>query len=65
VIRGERITFYVDEERSVVEGARGSGKHEHYPPQKEEGKKENQKRENRKKVTKEGNKGRRKEIANG
>ena len=38
VIRGERITFYVDEERSVVEGGKGSRVSTSItPPQKEEG----------------------------
>ena len=40
VIRGERITFYVDEERSVVEGGKGSRVSTSItPPPKEEGKK--------------------------
>jgi lipopolysaccharide export system protein LptA len=38
VIRGERIIFYVDEERSVVEGGKGSRVSTSItPPQKEEG----------------------------
>jgi lipopolysaccharide export system protein LptA len=38
VIRGERITFYVDEERSVVEGGKGGRVSTSItPPQKEEG----------------------------
>ncbi|MCJ7803080.1 MAG: lipopolysaccharide transport periplasmic protein LptA [Desulfobacterales bacterium] len=38
VIRGERITFYVDEERSVVEGGKGSRVSTSItPPPKEEG----------------------------
>jgi len=38
VIRGERIIFYVDEERSVVEGGKGSRVSTSItPPPKEEG----------------------------
>jgi lipopolysaccharide export system protein LptA len=40
VIRGERVIFYVDEERSVVEGGKGSRVSTHITPTpKEEGKK--------------------------
>jgi len=38
VIRGERITFYVDEERSIVEGGKGGRVSTSItPPPKEEG----------------------------
>jgi lipopolysaccharide export system protein LptA len=36
VIRGERVTFYVDEERSVVEGGKGSRVTTHITPTKKE-----------------------------
>jgi lipopolysaccharide export system protein LptA len=37
VVRGERVIFYVDEERSVVEGGKGSRVTTHITPtQKEE-----------------------------
>ena len=40
VIRGERITYYIDEERSVVEGGKGTRVNTRItPPPKEEGKK--------------------------
>jgi len=49
VIRGERITFYVDEERSVVEGGKGSRVSTSItPPPKEEGE-ENKSKEGKKK----------------
>jgi len=46
VIRGERITFYVDEERSVVEGGKGSRVSTSItPPPKEEGEEKKPKEE--------------------
>ena len=49
VIRGERITFYVDEERSVVEGGRGSRVSTSItPPPKEEGESRKSKEEKKK-----------------
>jgi len=49
VIRGERITFYVDEERSVVEGGKGSRVSTSItPPPKEEGEEKKPKTERKK-----------------
>jgi lipopolysaccharide export system protein LptA len=49
VIRGERITFYVDEERSVVEGGKGSRVSTSItPPPKEEGESRKSKEEKKK-----------------
>jgi lipopolysaccharide export system protein LptA len=49
VIRGERITFYVDEERSVVEGGKGSRVSTSItPPPKEEGEGKKSKEEKKK-----------------
>ena len=49
VIRGERITFYVDEERSVVEGGKGSRVSTSItPPPKEEGEEKKPKAEQKK-----------------
>jgi len=49
VIRGERITFYVDEERSVVEGGKGSRVSTSItPPPKEEGEEKKPKGEKKK-----------------
>jgi lipopolysaccharide export system protein LptA len=49
VIRGERITFYVDEERSVVEAEKG-GRVSTFitPPPKEEGEEKKPKEEKKK-----------------
>ena len=49
VIRGEEITFYVDEERSVVEGGKGSRVSTSItPPPKEEGEGKKSKEEKKK-----------------
>jgi len=49
VIRGERITFYVEEERSVVEGGKGGRVSTSItPPQKEEGEEKKPKGEKKK-----------------
>jgi lipopolysaccharide export system protein LptA len=49
VIRGERITFYVDEERSVVEGGKGGRVSTSItPPPKEEGEEKKPKEEKKK-----------------
>jgi lipopolysaccharide export system protein LptA len=49
VIRGEKITFYVDEERSVVEGGKGSRVSTSItPPPKEEGESRKSKEEKKK-----------------
>ena len=49
VIRGERITFFVDEERSVVEGGKGSRVSTSItPPSKEEGESRKSKEEKKK-----------------
>jgi len=57
VIRGERITFYVDEERTVVEPVKGGRVSTSItPPQKEEGEEKKPKEEREEKKPKEGKK---------